>query len=235
MAGNIALQKRRGTLTLNRLQAGVVLGFVAISLLLTFGAGFIIGMWYRASEHITPFAAHESPVIAPESPPRGQDMTFYTTLAPEPAAKPSGTVSTPLPPQPIQSARGATDGAASSARVTPACEGARAGQTSRDVAAAAEAGCRVVRARCCHSRREAGYSVQVGSFRAREEAEQLRHRLTQKGYPVWVQPSIVAGQGIWYRVRVGHFPDRAAADRVAQRLAAQERVSIMVTEEPGAR
>jgi cell division protein FtsN len=82
---------------------------------------------------------------------------------------------------------------------------------------------------------EAGYSVQVGSFRAREEAEHLRQRLTQKGYPVWVQPSIVTGQGIWYRVRVGHFPDRAAADRVAQRLAAQERVSIMVTEGPGAR
>jgi cell division protein FtsN len=82
---------------------------------------------------------------------------------------------------------------------------------------------------------ETGYSVQVGSFRAREEAEQLRQRLTQKGYPIWVQPSIVTGQGIWYRVRVGHFPDRASADRAAQRLASQERVSIMVTEEPGAR
>ena len=32
----------------------------------------------------------------------------------------------------------------------------------------------------------------------------------------------------------GAFPDRAAADRVAQRLATQERVSIMVTAEPGA-
>ena len=108
MADKIAAPKRRGTLTLNRLQVGVVLGFVAISLLLTFGAGFIIGMWYRASEHITPFAAQESPVIAPESPARGQDMTFYTTWTPEPPEKSSGTAST-RPPRAVQSAlRGLT-------------------------------------------------------------------------------------------------------------------------------
>jgi cell division protein FtsN len=82
---------------------------------------------------------------------------------------------------------------------------------------------------------EAGYSVQVGSFRAREEAERLRLRLTQKGYPVWIQPSVVSGQGLWYRVRVGQFADRAAADRAAQRLSNQERVSVMVTGEAGAR
>jgi cell division protein FtsN len=75
----------------------------------------------------------------------------------------------------------------------------------------------------------------VGSFRAREEAERLRDRLTQKGYPVWVLPSVVVGQGIWYRVRVGSFPDRAAADRAAQRLVTQERVSVMVTEVSGMR
>jgi cell division protein FtsN len=38
------------------------------------------------------------------------------------------------------------------------------------------------------------------------------------------------GKGIWYRVRVGHFADRAAADRVAQRLVSQERLSVMITE-----
>ena len=233
MAGNIALQKRRGTLTLNRLQAGVVLGFVAISLLLTFGAGFMIGMWYRASEHITPFAAHESPVIAPESQARGQDMTFYTTLAPEPAAKPSGTVSTTQPPQPIQSARGAMTAPPQPVSLPPAKAPERGGTLAMSPLQQ-KPGPSSAR-QVLPQPAEAGYSVQVGSFRAREEAEQLRHRLTQKGYPVWVQPSIVAGQGIWYRVRVGHFPDRAAADRVAQRLAAQERVSIMVTEAPGAR
>jgi cell division protein FtsN len=234
MAGNIALQKRRGTLTLNRLQAGVLLGFVAISLLLTFGAGFMIGMWYRASEHMTPFAAHESSVIAPESPPRGQDMTFYTTLAPEPAAKPSGTVSTTLPPQPIQSARGAMTAPPPQPASLPPAKAPERGRPLEMSSLQQKPGPSSAR-QVLPQPSEAGYSVQVGSFRAREEAEQLRHRLTQKGYPVWVQPSIVAGQGIWYRVRVGHFPDRAAADRVAQRLAAQERVSIMVTEEPGAR
>jgi cell division protein FtsN len=234
MADKIAAPKRRGTLTLNRLQVGVVMGFVAISLLLTFGAGFIIGMWYRASEHITPFAAQESPVIAPESPARGQDMTFYTTLTPEPPEKSSGTAST-VSPRAVQSARGApTAPPPQSVSVAPPKAPERSGPADMSPLPPKPGATRTSQGLLQPSA-EAGYSVQVGSFRAREEAEQLRHRLTQKGYAVLVQPSFVAGQGIWYRVRVGHFPDRAAADRVAQRLATQERVSIMVTAEPGAR
>ena len=161
MAGNIALQKRRGTLTLNRLQAGVLLGFVAISLLLTFGAGFMIGMWYRASEHVTPFAAHESPVIAPKSPARGQDMTFYTTLAPEPAARPSGTVSTPLPPQPTQSARGAMTAPPPQSVSLPPAKAPERGGTLEMSPLPQKPGPSSAR-QVLPQPAEAGYSVQVG-------------------------------------------------------------------------
>jgi cell division septation protein DedD len=234
MADNIAAQKRRGTLTLNRLQVGVVMGFVAMSLLVTFGAGFIIGMWYRGSEQITPLAAREPPSSAPEPSTRGQDMTFYTTLDPEPPEKSSGTVST-VPPRAVQSARGGpTAPPPQPVSLAPPKAPVRGGN-SEVSPLQQKPGPSSTNPEGRQPSAEAGYSVQVGSFRAREEAEQLRHRLTQKGYPVWVQPSIVTGQGIWYRVRVGHFPDRATADRAAQRLASQERVSIMVTAEPGAR
>jgi cell division septation protein DedD len=234
MADNIAAQKRLGTLTLNRLQVGVVMGFVAMSLLLTFGAGFITGMWYRGSEQIAPLTAQEPPSSAPAPSTRGQDMTFYTTLDPELPEKSAGTAST-VPPRAVQSARVAPPVAPSQpVSLAPSKAPERGGPPEmsplqqKPGPSNTSPGGRQPSA-------EAGYSVQVGSFRAREEAEQLRHRLTQRGYPVWVQPSIVTGQGIWYRVRVGHFPDRATADRAAQRLASQERVSIMVTAEPGAR
>lgn len=72
------------------------------------------------------------------------------------------------------------------------------------------------------------YSVQVGSFRAREQAEQLHDRLTQKGYAVRIQSSQVPGKGLWYRVQVGKFATRAAADRTAQRLVSQEHLSVMI-------
>ena len=74
------------------------------------------------------------------------------------------------------------------------------------------------------------YSVQVGSFRAREEAEQLYRRLAHKGYAAWIRTSLVPGKGIWYRVRVGNFPTRGAADRIAQRLESRERLSVMITD-----
>jgi cell division septation protein DedD len=76
----------------------------------------------------------------------------------------------------------------------------------------------------------AGYSVQVGSFRSRNQAESLLHRLAQKGYRVAIQPATIPGQGVWYRVQVGGFPERGAADRLAQQLVTQERVAGVVVD-----
>jgi general secretion pathway protein A len=76
------------------------------------------------------------------------------------------------------------------------------------------------------------YSVQVGSFRAREQAEVLRRHLTHKGYPARIRASIVPGQGTWYRVRVGHFANRETADQTAQRLATHENLSVLIAAAP---
>jgi cell division septation protein DedD len=76
----------------------------------------------------------------------------------------------------------------------------------------------------------AGFSVQVGSFQYRDQAERLRHRLAQKGYQASVQPTAIAGKGVWYRVQVGGSPDRATADRLAQQLSTRERVTGMVVD-----
>lgn len=72
------------------------------------------------------------------------------------------------------------------------------------------------------------FSVQVGSFGHAEQAERLRTNLAQKGYPVRVQPTTVPGQGVRYRVRVGNFADRTAADQTAHHLTAQEQVPAIV-------
>jgi len=74
----------------------------------------------------------------------------------------------------------------------------------------------------------ADFSVQVGSFGSAEQAEQLRTNLAQKGYPVRVQSTAVPGQGVRYRVRVGSFADRTAADQTAHHLTAQEQVPAIV-------
>jgi cell division protein FtsN len=230
MVGKTARQKWPGTWAFNQLQMGVALGYVGIGLLLAFGAGFIVGMWYQAAEHITPVTSLTPTGSTVERWTQGQDLTFYSTLNAEPEAKPPDPA---FPPPPAPVARGATNPPSTQpVALRPPKPQNRGGhqehlppQQTR-VSSPSKA---------LAQPSEAEYSVQVGSFRAREDAERLRLRLVQKGHAVWVQPSLVAGQGIWYRVRVGSFPDRAAADRAAQRLATQERLSVMVTAAPEAR
>jgi cell division protein FtsN len=72
------------------------------------------------------------------------------------------------------------------------------------------------------------FSVQVGSFGSSAQAERLRTSLAQKGYPARVQLSDVPGQGLRYRVRVGSYTDRTAADQTAHHLTAQEQVPAIV-------
>jgi cell division septation protein DedD len=189
-------QRRPGQLVLNQAQVGLVLGFVVIGLIMAFGVGFIVGMWYQSSERVTSYEAEAPAAKAQHA--ADQPMTFYSTLTessatPAPPASKAGKDTPGKQELPLQQQRTATTRPGMPALV------------------------------------DAGYSVQVGSFRGREQAERLRGRLRRKGYPTWIQTSLVPEHGIWYRVRVGHFADRTAADQTAQRLISQEGLSVMVT------
>ena len=75
------------------------------------------------------------------------------------------------------------------------------------------------------------YSVQVGSFRLAEQAQQLQQQLVEKGYAARLLLNLIPGNGVWYRVRVGKFNEREDADQVAQRLRAQESMEVLVMRE----
>ncbi|MBI3995707.1 MAG: SPOR domain-containing protein, partial [Nitrospirae bacterium] len=72
------------------------------------------------------------------------------------------------------------------------------------------------------------YTIQIAAIKDRSAAQALSDRLKRKGYPVFILPHIVPKQGTWYRVRVGHFTKRAAAQDMAQRLSRQERLTTYV-------
>ena len=72
------------------------------------------------------------------------------------------------------------------------------------------------------------FNVQVGSFGSSEQAEKLRSKLSDKGYPARMQLSSVPGQGLRYRVRVGNYAERTAAHQSAQHLTVQEQVPAIV-------
>ena len=65
------------------------------------------------------------------------------------------------------------------------------------------------------------FTVQVGAFRERANAERLRERLTASYSPIFIQ-QIEAGQNSFYRVRVGKISGEEAAQQYADQLRSKE-------------
>jgi cell division septation protein DedD len=65
------------------------------------------------------------------------------------------------------------------------------------------------------------WSVQVKATTEALEAVMFARQLRQKGYDAYTTQGPV-GNVTWYRVRVGRFPDRAAAEVIERRLKEQE-------------
>jgi DedD protein len=63
-----------------------------------------------------------------------------------------------------------------------------------------------------------GWAVQLGSFSQRDNAQRLAAEVADKGFATFLMPLEKDGATL-YRVRVGPRPDRAAADKLAAKLA----------------
>ncbi len=73
------------------------------------------------------------------------------------------------------------------------------------------------------------FTIQVGAYKAREPAEALRARLAAAGHDAYVA-EIDASGSVRYRVRVGSFATREAAQLAADKIvAAERRLSAFVT------
>jgi cell division protein FtsN len=73
------------------------------------------------------------------------------------------------------------------------------------------------------------FTIQVGAYKAREPAEALRARLAAAGHDAYVA-EIDASGSVRYRVRVGAFATREAAQQAADHIVAGERkLSAFVT------
>ena len=65
------------------------------------------------------------------------------------------------------------------------------------------------------------FTVQVGAFRERGNAERLRERLTPSYSPIFIQ-SYDSPDGLFYRVRVGKVPGEGAAQQFGEKLRNRE-------------
>lgn len=72
------------------------------------------------------------------------------------------------------------------------------------------------------------YTVQVGAFGQREQAEAIRARLAAAGHDAFVA-ELDGPAATRFRVRIGSYSSRDEARRAAERLTATERLSTYVT------
>lgn len=195
---------------------------LATVLAATFAVGLFVG---RLVTRPTITAAADEPARKPagrrsalaESPvdhgPRVEDkLTFYQTLtAPPSAAAPASKPPAPRP-APERASQRAEDRSppGQPAALPPAGERSPSA-VSRPVEPALR------------------WTVQVGAFRNRRQAESVQRDLEGAGFEAFTSPN-GAGEGqVQYRVRVGNFGSRADADRLASRLRAERSLTPFVT------
>lgn len=83
------------------------------------------------------------------------------------------------------------------------------------------------------SPRRGSYSIQVGSFAHKQQAEDLTQRMLGKGYPAYITSRIVSGMGRMYQVRIGHYRTLDEAKREAKIIGRRENVPTYIPPVPG--
>ncbi|MGA1796185.1 MAG: SPOR domain-containing protein [bacterium] len=74
-----------------------------------------------------------------------------------------------------------------------------------------------------------GYTIQVFSFKSRDISERMVAQLKDKGYPAYQSTIDLGSNGIYHRVRIGHFKTRSDAAQVLERVLTRENKEAFIT------
>lgn len=230
--GDTRLLRRRPPRRASRVGSTLVgLGFLTILAVAFFG-GMVAG------RHFPRMLPSLGAVTVPKEPRRGTEsrladrtkvvepapvLTFYQELtapltSPPPASKPKPKPAALVPDTAKATAPSEkTDVQVTHAVTAPADPAAPAPTDRVELPAPAPAEPRGTR-----------YTVQVGAFGQREQAEAIRARLAAAGHDAFVA-ELDGPAATRFRVRIGSYPSRDEARRAAERLTATERLSTYVT------
>ena len=236
--GDTRLLRRRPPRRASRVGSTLVgLGFLTILAVAFFG-GMVAG------RHFPRMLPSLGAVTVPKEPRRGTEsrladrtkvvepapvLTFYQELtapltSPPPASKPKPDRAKPaaLAPDTARAAAASekTDVQVAHAMSAPVDQAAPAPTDRVELPASAPA--------APAEPRGTRYTVQVGAFAQREQAEAIRARLAAAGHDAFVA-DLDAPAATRFRVRIGSYASRDEARRAAERLTATERLSTYVT------
>ena len=78
-------------------------------------------------------------------------------------------------------------------------------------------------------RKTVQFTLQLSSFRERAEADSFYDKLKSAGYDPYIVEAEVAGKGMWYRVRLGHYSSYEAAIQAKKDFEASQHIIAYVT------
>jgi DedD protein len=75
------------------------------------------------------------------------------------------------------------------------------------------------------------YTIQVSSHQEKQAAEEEVKRMKQNGFAAFIVASELPGKGTWYRVRLGSFTNRDAAEKLQKTVNAKVGISSIIVVE----
>lgn len=76
---------------------------------------------------------------------------------------------------------------------------------------------------------DGAWTLQLSASQDRAEADRFASKLREKGYAPFVVEAQVPGRGTWYRVRMGSFASKEAANRYLQDFRRETQIEAFVT------
>jgi DedD protein len=73
------------------------------------------------------------------------------------------------------------------------------------------------------------YTIQISAYQDKGMAEEDVKKMKTHGYAAFIVSYAVPDKGTWYRVRLGSFASRAAAEKLSKQLKAKEGISSFIT------
>jgi cell division septation protein DedD len=78
--------------------------------------------------------------------------------------------------------------------------------------------------------KEEKFSLQIGAYKNRKDAEALLNKFLDKGYTAYVYKNRTSDMKTIYQVRVGKFDEKRAAERLSQKLRELEEMDSFITD-----
>ena len=226
---------------MNNQRGGIISSLIIIPAALILMVGFFFLGYYVGRYHgapAVPGAGVPLPEVVSKNLPKPEEFTFYKTLT----GKENKTVSIELRPKgtdtetkPLQQTAVVSDKSAQAPAQGKGTETGSDKKAPRPEPERQSAG----KASPAQEKKAAPsnsappsklrYTVQLSSHQEKHAAEAEMKKMKQNGYAAFIVSSALPGKGTWYRVRLGSFSKKEAAEKLRKEVYAKVGVSPIVT------